>query len=162
MADPSAREKAALERIAILDDPEKLRRFIDNAGRLGAVAVEQAAFRRLCEILPSARRGTVEHDVWRSIHALEEMLKAERGTTVRLSRTRQKISKDGEVKTVMDLVLRATPSEGFQMLIDRGHPELLFEAVVLRHPEAFGDDVRQAANDRLGNAGGAAAALAEG
>jgi hypothetical protein len=140
---------AALARIPDMTDPERLRAVIANARRQNVPDVERAAFARLCEIAPAAAPGTIAHDVWKSIGALEEMLRDERGKTVRLSRTRQKIARDGEVKTAADLTLRTTASDGFNDLIARGHPGLTFEAVVLRHPGSFAPDVRDAAAQRL-------------
>ncbi len=56
-------------------DPEKLKRMAANARRLGNAEVERAASLKLYTVLPSAEPGTLEHDVWRSIYALEGALK---------------------------------------------------------------------------------------
>jgi hypothetical protein len=150
---PSPAEAAALLRIPAMDDPEALRRMLRNARRQGSHIVERAVFKRLCEVQPSALPGTLEHDVWRSIHALEEMRGLSEQRTVRLSRTRLKIDRDGEAKTVADLTLRPEPSDGFHMLVDLDHPEFLFEAVALRHPDRLPTDVLDAARSRIVSSG---------
>ncbi len=117
--------------IAIIDsssDPKQLRRFIENARRMKAPDVRDAAFRRLVEILPEEEPGSVEHDFWRSIHALEQVLLEERGKTVRLSRTRQKIARVGVMQTLRDFAAKKSPTQGFEMLLERGMPELTGEA----------------------------------
>lgn len=153
MADLTTSEARALDAIKTTSDVEKLRAFAENAKRLGSDRVENAAFSRLCEVTPKAKPGTIEHDVWRSITALEEMLRSERGKTTLLSRTRQKISRDGEVKTAADLTLKPDASKGFHDLLDRGFPELTFECVVLRHHEKFDNNVLDAARQRLADVG---------
>ncbi len=153
MAELTANERKTLIQIENLDDPDKLKSLIDNARKQKSEVVVRAAFLRLCNIQPEANPGTVEHDVWKSIHALEEMKRAKRGKTIRLTRTRQKIDRDGEAKTVSDLVLKPKPSPGFNDLISLDHPELTFEAVVLRHPKTFPHVVESAARDRLQSVG---------
>lgn len=153
MADLSSQERAALAQISNIDDPARLKAMIDNARKQKSSAVEAAAFQRLCFVQPEATPGTVEHDVWQSIHALEQMLFDERGKTVRLSRTRQKIARHGEAKTASDLTLKPQASTGFDDLIARGHAELTFEAVVLRHPKTFSSSATAAAEARLQGAG---------
>ena len=138
----------ALALIADCDDPEKLRRIAANARRLGEDEIDRAASLKLYTVLPSAEPGTLEHDVWRSIHALEGALKDERGRTTLLGRTRQKIARDGELRTVADLV-RGKTSDGFRMLMDREMVDHTFEAVALRHRALFEDEVVLAASDRL-------------
>lgn len=144
--------KQALARIAISTDPEALKRTAKNASRLGENSVQHAALIRLYSILPSAKQGTLEHSVWQSIHALEDALGTERGKTVRLSRTRQKIGRDREHKTVSDLIL-GKASSGFSMLVERGMPQLTFEVVALKHAQDFDETVLDAARKRLVDAG---------
>lgn len=134
-------------------DPQRLRQIAANARKQGELSVARAAELRLYEILPSEKPGTFEHDVWRSIHALEGTLTSERGKTTRLGRTRPKIARVGELETIKDLIMRKDPSEGFFMLLERQMPELTFEAVALRHPERFETAVLDAAEQRLRAAG---------
>lgn len=142
----------ALERVSRSTNPKELASIAKNAARLGVLEVKRAAERRLFAVLPSADPTTLEHSVWQSIHALEAALTDERGRTTRLSRTRQKITRDGEHKTVADLVL-GKMSDGFTMLIERDLPDLTFEAVALKHEAEFGADVLEAAKRRLSEAG---------
>lgn len=138
----------ALAYISTCDDAQKLQILIENARKSEQHTVCYAAQLRLYDILPSARPGSLEHDVWRSIFALEGALKEERGKTILLSRTRQKIRRDGENKTVSDLV-SGKVSDGFVMLLERKMPRLTFEAVALRHSDKFPAEILDAAESRL-------------
>lgn len=142
-----------LDNIEKCDDPDKLRRYMKNARQRGAEDVYDAAFQQLISVQPSAQVGSIAHDVWRTIYAFEELLKEERGKTVRLMRTRQKIQRDGEVKTVVDLTLKSDPSDGFHMLKERGILELSFEALVVARADCFPSNVVDAARMRLENHG---------
>lgn len=140
----------ALKAIESSSDPKGLRQIATNARKRGELTVARAADIRLYEILPSEKPGSFEYDVWRSIYALEGTLTNERGKTTRLGRTRQKIARVGELQTVNDLIVGTKkPSEGFTMLIERGMPELTFEAVALRHPDRFNRITLDAASRRL-------------
>jgi hypothetical protein len=142
-----------LTTIAGSSDANQLRRFRENAKRMGVTVVADAAFRRLIEVLPEEAPGSIEHDFWMTIHAFEEVLRDERGKTVRLSRTRQKIGRVGVKQTLIDFAKSKAPTDGFNMLIERGLPELTGEALVLKHSESFDSDVQKAAQHRLQDAG---------
>jgi hypothetical protein len=146
-------EQRAVASLANMTDPTRVRALLDNARRAGSATVERAAFDRLCALLPATAAGSVAHDVWKSVHALEELLRQERGKTTRLSRTRQKIERDGEARTAADLTMKREASSGFRDLIARGLPHLTFEAVVLRHHRHFEPAVQDAAAARLTEAG---------
>jgi phosphoribosyl-AMP cyclohydrolase len=141
-----------MSKVAISNSPEDLRKIITNAANNGATELVRAAKLRLYAILPKEEPGTLEYAVWQSIYALEETLKEERGKTVMLSRTRQKIGRQGEQKCVADLIVGA-PSDGFRMLADRDMLHLTFEAIALNFPDLFPDDVLAAAKARLAEAG---------
>ena len=134
--------------IADCSDPAKLKRIAANASRLGEKEIERVALLQLYSVMPSAEPGTLEYDVWRSVFALEGALKDERGKTTMLGRTRQKIARDGEVKTVADLV-KGVASDGFRMLMERDMVDHTFEAVALRHADRFENEVLKAASTRL-------------
>lgn len=142
-----------LATIAKSTDANQLRRFRENAKRMGVTVVADAAFRRLIEVLPEEAPGSIEHDFWMTIHAFEEVLRDERGKTVRLSRTRQKIGRVGVKQTLIDFATSKAPTDGFNMLIERGLPELTGEALVLKHNESFDSNVQIAAKQRLQDAG---------
>lgn len=142
-----------LASIGASTDADQLRRFRENAQKKGVTVVADAAFRRLIEILPEQAPGSIEHDLWMTIHAFEEVLRDERGKTVRLSRTRQKIGRVGVKQTLIDFATSKAPTDGFNMLIERGLPELTGEALVLKHSGAFDLGVQNAAKQRLEDAG---------
>ena len=138
----------ALDKIAGCEDSKQLKQIAKNARSQGQTGVCRAAELKLYSILPSAQPGTLQHDVWQSVYALEGALAAERGKTTLLARTRQKIARDGEQGTVASLVLGKV-SDGFRMLLDRNMTDLTFEAVALRHPADFSEDVLKTAKSRL-------------
>lgn len=142
-----------LEVIAACEDESKLRNWIANAEREGAQEVEDAARRRLIEVRASKDvddpNDPIVLDFWKSISALEHELSLERGKTIRLSRTRQKIGRVGVEKTLRDLTLSTQPSDGYHLLRERGMLDLSAEAVVLRYPDRFEPDVLEAARNRL-------------
>ena len=148
----SVRERKVLERIPEMDDPKKLQNLIENAKRYGHKVVKRAAFARYCDVMANskAKEGTVKHDVWRSIYAIERHRKM-LGRSHLMSRTRPKIDMIGETATVTDIVKKKYPSDVFFEVLEMGmgHPELLFEAVVLRHRDKFDADTRAIARNRL-------------
>ena len=60
----AARNDAALARVDIMEDPDKLRNLMANADRMGVEKVRDAAFRRLTTVLANGEPGSVEHDFW--------------------------------------------------------------------------------------------------
>lgn len=134
------------------DDPKSLKTIIKHAREKGEKDIEQAAFRKLISLVPDATPGTVEHDFWTTIHAFEFALSEERGRTTRLSRTRQKIERVGIMKTLEDWAF-GKQTTGFDMLVERGMPELTGEAIVVRHSDEFPENVVAAATERLADVG---------
>lgn len=141
-----------LQFVVTCGDAKKLRQIAKNAEEKGVHELARAARLKLYSILPGEEPGTIEYAVWQSIFALEDVLKQERGKTIMLSRTRQKIGREGVTQCVADLVL-GSASEGYRMLSERGMLELSFEAIVLEFSEKFGLPVIEAAQKRLAASG---------
>ena len=144
--------KAALRAIEDMEDPIRLKQMMKNAEDKGIGEVRDAAFIKLVNVLPEEKGEPFVFDAWKSIHALEEMETHDRGKTVRLSRTRQKIGRDGVRKTLADLAGATQSTKGFDMLIDRDLPELTFEAILLKHPGEFDEVTKTKAAERLRSA----------
>jgi hypothetical protein len=141
------------EAIKRCESSQQLRNYMSNARAKGETEIERAAFRRLISLIPSEEPGTIEFDFWRTINAFEHVLKEERGKTVRLARTRQKVNKVGVIATLRDWARTKGSTDGFDMLIARNMPEYTGEAIVLRHPEAFDEETVAGARRRLVDAG---------
>jgi hypothetical protein len=135
---------------------EEARTYLANVRRAGREDLVPAAFRRLCELTGQDDTDPLVADFWRAIAAAEEVLRQQRGKTVRLARTRQKITRVGVHKTVEDLVLASKPSDGFAILADAGLGDLTAEYLTAKHAERFSPEVVAAARTRLAAAGIAA------
>lgn len=142
-----------IELISKCADLGKLHNWVRNAEREGAADVADAARRRMIEVEALANTDSsgdpLVLDFWKSISALEFALSEERGKTIRLSRTRQKIARVGVHQTLADLALQTKASDGYYLLLERNMLDLSAEAVVLRFPDRFDADVLKAARDRL-------------
>lgn len=134
-------------------DLEQLRNIRNNALKRGADKLADVAFRRLVSLVPAEASGSVEHDFWQTIHAFELVLTEERGKATRLARTRQKVARVGVVQTLRDWATSSKETDGFQMLLARGMPELTGEAIVMRHGQHFDAPIVSAARARLEKAG---------
>lgn len=148
-----SKNQKIIDIIATCGDEKKLRNWISNANREKVEEVEDAARRRLIEVRAGYDiddpNDPLAIDFWKSITALENELSEERGKTIRLARTRQKIARVGVEKTLADLALQAKPSEGYHLLKARGMLDLSAEAVVQRYPSRFAPEVLEAARLRL-------------
>lgn len=150
------RDRAALARVAEMDEPDKLRNLMANAERMGVGAVGEAAFRRLALIQTEdgdAEPGSLEHDFWQTIFAYEQLQREARGRAVRLTKTRTKLTKSGAVKALESFAEATEEMGGFATLTGRGWSDLTGEAVILRHPAEFDEATRDAATARLEAAG---------
>ena len=159
-AQAAARTATALDRIAVMTDPEGLRNMMANARRLDAEPVREAAFRRLAAVQSEGEEGSVENAVWQMVHAVEQIRREAAGKTIRLSYLRRDIQRVGAAGAIGKLVRKPGPSERFDDLMGLDLPGYTAEAIVLAHPDAFDDQTRAAATARLDGAGVDPATLA--
>jgi hypothetical protein len=143
-------EEKAIAHIRQSADPAGLRQLAANA-RGKSVDVEKAALRRLAEVCSNQTPGTVEHDCWTMIFAVEELRRLNGRKVCRMNRMRPKIDKEGEI-AALEYCAR-NPTEGFAEVMDYGMPELTAEAIVLKHSEHFTEFALAAARARLEGAG---------
>lgn len=139
--------------VSRLSNVKDAQAYLDNVKRLGRDDLYAAAFRRLCELSGQNHDDPLDLDFWRAIAAAEEVLREQRGKTVRLARTREKIKRVGVRQTVEDLALKKQPSDGFQILTNAGLGDLTAEYLVLKHAERFTAEAKSCARQRLLDAG---------
>lgn len=85
----------------------------------------------------------VRHELWRALHAYEQVL-GRTGT-----RTRQMIRNRGLVAAADRMVQQKKESAGFARLAEAGLLEHAWESVVLRHPGHFSSGAIERARERL-------------
>lgn len=142
-----------LEFVRTCDDAEALAKVRKNALAKGERQLADVAFRKMVTIVPELDPTSLDYEFWVTVNALEQTLREERGKTIRLSRTRQKVERDGVKKTLEDLASSKEPAEGFGMLVERGMTDLTMEAIILRRIDEFSEAVVSAARQRLVGAG---------
>ena len=86
---------------------------------------------------------TIHDEIERAIQQYEQII------VHAASRTRQMIDRYGEIQALSRLMISADLQQGFKALRDRNQLDLTFEAIVVRHPEAFSDEAVEAARWRL-------------
>jgi hypothetical protein len=142
-------EAAALRAIPDMKDPAGLRTLMQNARTRNAPAVYDAAFRRLANLVPEQEAGTLDFDFWKTTLAYEQVLTEKNGRATRATRLRQKVARVGVTRTLEDLATATTPSDGFDVLMARGMPELTAEAIILQHRARFSEVAVASAGRRL-------------
>ena len=133
----------------LLKDPAQVRSLMVNAAKAGS---EDLVFRcqiRLAELEGSKYSDAVQREFWTAISVAEELATRKNGRTTRLNRTRQKIARVGERRCVADLAGSPKITQGFEILVRGGRPDLTAEAIVIRHSDEFDAEVVVAASAKL-------------
>ena len=95
-------------------------------------------------------KTAIEREVLQAVYAYEEALSVKRGRRTRASRTWQMIERHGILAAAERAVNRPKETEGYAVLVELGLQDFLFEAVILRHPDAFSAEAVARSKERLG------------
>jgi len=138
------------ERVARLKTPEDCEQFALNVqARLPDLA--RAARRRAVELRAAAYGATtaVEQEAIAAVYAYERVLSETRGKNIRAQRTWQMIKRHGILRAIEKTVCRRDETTGYTALVQMGMQDFAFEAVVLRHPQAFSAEAMERSTERL-------------
>src|SRR5437016_76478 len=115
-----------------LNDPKLVRNLLENARRAGRDDLVLKCQVRLAKLEGAQYETPIEQEFWAAVKVAEELATARNGRTSRLNRTRQKVDRVGYKKCLEDWALHKGTTQGFDLLIEGGHPELTGEAIVIR------------------------------
>jgi len=118
-------------------EPEKLRKLLFNARRLGHHDYAFQIQMRIAEIAGLPFDDGLEREFWTAVSYAEEVKTEATGKTTRLSGTRTKHKKYGTIRCLGDWAMDPNPSEGLGSLVEHKRAELSGEAIVLRHADKF-------------------------
>jgi hypothetical protein len=96
-----------------------------------------------------APSNAAEREAYEAVHAYEEARSKQKGKTIRAGRTWPMVSKHGIINAVERIVMRPGDATGYRVLVEMGMEDMAFEAVVLRHPDAFSPEAVEHSRLRL-------------
>ena len=152
--EPTPLEKSVDEVINKLQTPDSCEQFAVNVEKRAPARAQLARVRAV--VLRAAAHGAgtaVEREALEAVYAYESAMSSRKGRRFHASRTWQMIERHGIIPAVERIVARSTASSGYSTLVERGFKDKAFEAVVLRHPEAFSEKAVESARKRMGAPG---------
>ncbi len=132
-----------------LNDPKLVRNLLENALRAGRHDLVLQCQVRIAKLAGEQYQTSLEREFWAAVTAAEELASQKNGRKTLLNRTRQKVKRVGIKKCLEDWAFHKGTTQGFDMLVEGGYPELTGEAIVVRHADEFEDAVVMAAKQRL-------------
>lgn len=142
--------------ISKIKTPAEAENLMKNARRLGRDDIYQLAFARKCELEGAARddpNDPLVRDFWITVSAYEQLLSDKNGRRTAAARTRQKVQRDGVLRTVESWAKKREPTMGFELLTNAGQWKLTGEYLILQHASRFSADDVRAAKKRLSDFG---------
>lgn len=138
-------------RVEKITTVEGCTRFAANATRLGRPDLAEEARIRAVEIRAQSHdaESEAEQECLQAIYAYEEVLSSKNGRRTRATRTWQMINRHGILEAAERAVNRSKETVGYSALVEMGLQEYAFEAVILRHPDAFSAEAVSISKQRL-------------
>lgn len=130
-------------------DPDKLRKLMANAVRLGYDDLAFGCQMRIAELAGNAHTDVVERAFFTGLVAAEEFRTADNGRATKLINIRARHKKFGAVRVLSDIVMAPDLSDGFAKLVEHKRSDLTAEAIVLNNEDKFSVDVVNAARKKL-------------
>ncbi len=130
-------------------DPEKLRKLMANAVRLGYDDLAFGCQMRIAELAGATQDDPIERQFWTGLVAAEELRTAQNGRTTRLIKVRAKHKRVGAVRLLSEQMMSDELSEGFEQLVAHKRPDLTGEAIVIRNEDLFPVDAVNVARRKL-------------
>jgi hypothetical protein len=109
------------------------------------------ARRRAVELRAASHgiKTAVELELLKALYAYEEVLSEKNKRRTRATRTWQMIDRHGIIGAAERAVNRKIEAMGYKVLVAMGLHDLTFEAVIVRHPDKFSQEVVAHAKARL-------------
>jgi hypothetical protein len=130
-------------------DPDKLRKLMANAVRLGYDDLAFGCQMRIAELAGNAHEAGVERAFWTGLVAAEEFRTFDNGRSTKLIKVRARHKKFGAVRVLSEQMMTPDLSDGFAKLVAHNRSDLTGEAIVLAHEDEFSIDVVNAARKKL-------------
>jgi hypothetical protein len=138
------------ERIQQLKTPEECMQLAINVQDKNPDLAREAR-RRAVELRAASHgiKSAVELELLKALYAYEEVLSEKNKRRTRASRTWQMIDRHGIIVAAERAVNRKIEATGYKVLVAMGLHDLTFEAVIVRHPDKFSQEVVARAKERL-------------
>lgn len=138
------------ERIQQLKTPEECMQLAINV-RAKNPDLAREARRHAVELRATSHgiKSAVELELLKALYAYEEVLSEKNKRRTRASRTWQMIKRHGIIVAAERAVNRKIEATGYKLLVAMGLHDLTFEAVIVRYPDKFSQEVVARAKERL-------------
>jgi hypothetical protein len=138
-------------RVARLTTVAECEQFAKNAEERGFPEIAEQCRKRGVQIRAEKHGAATaaERECLEAIYAYEEVLSQHKGKRVSASRTWQMIKRHGILAAVERIVTRPEDAAGYTVLVQMGLDDFAFEAVILRHQDAFSGEARARSESRL-------------